>query len=450
MDFINEHSQDFEAYKRSVESTSWDKILKQCSLSREDIEQITDIYVKSKKVIFTWAMGITQHRHSVATVRELVNVLMLRGNIGKAGAGACPVRGHSNVQGNRTVGINEKPSMAFLDALEKQYAFNAPRNDGFNTVESIHAMLSNKAKVFIALGGNFAAATPDTQRIYQALAQCDLTVQISTKLNRSHLMTGKKSLILPCLGRTEIDTQLSGEQSITVEDSMSMVHSSTGQNEPASEHLRSETAIIAGIAMASVGNKTVDWAKLSSNYAFIRDDISAVIPGFEEYNSRIKASRGFYLDNPAAKRQWNTPTKKAIFSAVALPDKLAHESVQNKTENMVLTLQTLRSHDQYNTTIYGMDDRYRGVYGERKVIFVNVDDMITLSLKSDDYVNITTISNDAIKRSVERFKVIEYAIPQGCVAAYYPETNPLVPLENIADDCGTPTYKSIPVILNKV
>ncbi|WP_159819580.1 FdhF/YdeP family oxidoreductase [Colwellia sp. 20A7] len=450
MEFINEHCQYFEAYKRSVELSSWDKIISQCSLTREDIEQITDIYVNSKKAIFTWAMGITQHRHSVATVRELVNVLMLRGNIGKPGAGACPVRGHSNVQGNRTVGINEKPSMDFLDALEQKYSFSVPRDDGFNTVESIHAMLSNKAKVFIALGGNFAAATPDTKRIYTALGQCDLTVQISTKLNRSHLMTGKNALILPCLGRTEIDTQQSGEQCITVEDSMSMVHSSRGQNEPASEHLRSETAIIAGIAAASVGNKTVNWNKLASDYAYIRDDISEVIPGFEQYNEQIKASRGFYLTNPVANRQWNTPTKKAVFSAALLPEELAHERVKHRTDNMVLTLQTLRSHDQYNTTIYGMDDRYRGVYGERKVIFVNADDMEKLSLEHGDYVKITTISNDDIERSVESFKVIEYAIPQGCVAAYYPETNPLVPLESIADGCGTPTYKSIPISLEKV
>ena len=450
MDFINENCQDFEAYKHSVESSDWTKIISQSGLSREDIEQITDIYVNSDKVIFTWAMGITQHRHSVATVRELVNVLMLRGNIGKKGAGPCPVRGHSNVQGNRTVGINEKPSMEFLDALEQQYSFSVPRNAGFNTVESLHAMLSNKAKVFIALGGNFAAATPDTQRTYQALAQCDLTVQISTKLNRSHLITGKKALILPCLGRTEIDTQLSGEQCITVEDSMSMVHSSTGQNEPASEYLRSETAIIAGIAMAAVGDAVVDWNKLSSDYDLIRDDISAVIPGFEQYNSRIKEKRGFYLKNPAAKRQWNTPSKKALFSAALLPEKLAHESVKAKTENKVLTLQTLRSHDQYNTTIYGMDDRYRGVYGERKVIFVNVDDMEALSLAQGDYVKLTTISNDDVERSIESFKVIEYTIPRGCVAAYYPETNPLVPLESVADDCGTPTYKSIPISLEKL
>lgn len=450
MDFINEHCHDFEEYKRSVELSTWDKILGQCSLTRADIEQITDIYTSSKKVIFTWAMGITQHRHSVATVRELVNVLMLRGNIGKKGAGACPVRGHSNVQGNRTVGINEKPSMELLDSLEKKYSFTAPRNAGFNTVESIQAMLTGKAKVFIALGGNFAAATPDTNRTYQALQQCDLTVQISTKLNRSHLMTGKNALILPCLGRTEIDRQTSGEQGITVEDSMSMVHCSRGQNEPASELLRSETAIIAGIATAAVGNDIVGWHTLASDYALIRDEISAVIPGFDNYNEKIKAGRGFYLQNFAAKRQWNTPQNKAMFSAADLPIKLSHEIAKDNTKNHVFTLQTLRSHDQYNTSIYGMDDRYRGVYGERKVIFINADDMAILSLTSGDLVKITTVSTDNVARAVTDFKVIEYDIPVGCIAAYYPETNPLVPLESIAEDCGTPTSKSIPVTLEKI
>jgi molybdopterin-dependent oxidoreductase alpha subunit len=449
-DFIEKNCHGFDAYQRSVYSSDWDKILYQCNLSREEIEQIATIYASSDNVIFTWAMGITQHRHSVATVRELVNVLMLRGNIGKPGAGPCPVRGHSNVQGNRTVGINENPPMDFLDALEKRYTFAVPRDHGFNTVDSIHAMLEGKAKVFIALGGNFSAATPDTERTHQALKKCDLTVQISTKLNRSHVVTGKRALILPCLGRTEIDRQMSGEQCITVEDSMSMVHSSTGQNEPASDTIRSETAIVAAMAMASVGDKIVDWQKLASDYALIRQEISAVIPSFEDYNARIKAGRGFYLQNPAAQRQWNTPMKKATFSDANLPEKLAHEWAQSLTKKPVLTLQTLRSHDQYNTTIYGMDDRYRGVYGERNVIFMNADDIDKHALKNGDYVKITTIANDSIERSLSNFKIVEYSIPSGCIAAYYPETNPLVPLESIADDCGTPTYKSIAVSIEKI
>ena len=368
---------------------------------------------------------------------------MLRGNIGKLGAGACPVRGHSNVQGNRTVGINEKPSTAFLDALEKQYNFKSPRENGLNTVESLHAMLSGKAKVFIALGGNFSAATPDTTRTYQALQQCDLTVQISTKLNRSHVITGKQALILPCLGRTEIDNQNSGEQCITVEDSMSMVHSSTGQNEPASQHLRSETAIVAGIAKAAVGEDVVNWTNLMSDYSLIRHDISKVLPDFSDFNQRIKIGRGFHLENKAAQRQWKTRSSKAEFSSALLPEQLAHEVAQAYTEKPILTLQTLRSHDQYNTSIYGMDDRYRGIYGERRVVFVNAEDMIKQQLKNGDKVKITTVSNDNIVRSITDFKIVEYAIPQGCAAAYYPETNPLVPLESTADNCGTPTYKSV-------
>jgi molybdopterin-dependent oxidoreductase alpha subunit len=375
---------------------------------------------------------------------------MLRGNIGKAGAGACPVRGHSNVQGNRTMGINENPSMDFLDALENRYSFNVPRDNGFNTVESIHAMLEGKAKVFIALGGNFSAATPDTTRTHMALKKCDLTVQISTKLNRSHVITGKRALILPCLGRTEIDRQSSGEQCITVEDSMSMVHSSTGQNEPAANTLRSETAIVAAIAMASVGDKIVDWNTLAGNYGLIRKEISAVIPGFDDYNSRIKAGRGFHLENSAAHRHWRTPIKKAIFSDARLPDQLVHERAQLMTKKPVLTLQTLRSHDQYNTTIYGMDDRYRGVYGERNIIFMSAKDIDKQALKNGDHVKITTVSNDGIERSLSNFKIVEYLIPPGCVAAYYPETNPLVPLESIADECGTPTYKSIPISIEKM
>ena len=449
-DFIDKHCHGFEAYRRSVNASAWTTILRQSSLTKEEIDKIAKLYVSSKNVIFTWAMGITQHQHSVATVRELVNVLMLRGNIGKPGAGACPVRGHSNVQGNRTVGINEKPTTAFIDALEQQYAFSVPRENGFNTVESIQAMLSGKAKVFIGLGGNFAAATPDTQRTYQAINKCELTVQISTKLNRSHVVTGKRALILPCLGRTEIDRQASGEQCITVEDSMSMVHSSAGQNEPASSSLRSETSIIAGIATASIGNKIVNWNHLANDYGLIRDEISQVIPSFEHYNEKIKSGRGFHLDNAASSRHWNTPENKAIFCDDNLPTKLAHEIAESMTDKSILTLQTMRSHDQYNTTIYGMDDRYRGVYGERNVLFISAEDMTKQKLKSGDYVNIRSISNDNIERSISNFKVIEYTIPVGCVAAYYPETNPLVPLENIADDCGTPTYKSIAVSIEKV
>ncbi|WOH36106.1 FdhF/YdeP family oxidoreductase [Thalassotalea fonticola] len=448
--FIAEHCHGFNEYRNAINTSSWDKIVQQSGLSFDEIEQMTNIYINSDKVIFTWAMGITQHRHSVATVRELLNVLLLRGNIGKSGAGACPVRGHSNVQGNRTVGIDEQPSAELLAALKTRYSFTPPHNPGLNTVDSIHAMLAGNAKVFIGLGGNFAAATPDTERTYQALQQCDLTVQISTKLNRSHLITGKCALILPCLGRTEIDNQSSGPQSITVEDTMSMVHSSIGQNQPASQQLKSEVAVIAGIASATLGEQVVDWQKLTSDYGLIRNEISAVLPDFKDYNSRIQADRGFYLQNPAAQRQWNTKQQKAVFSAAMLPQQLAHEMVKAQYSKSILTLQTLRSHDQYNTSIYGMNDRYRGVYGERRVLFANSDDMAKQGLQDGDTVEITTEANDGIERRVSNFKVVSYQIPSGCVAGYYPETNPLVPLESVADDCGTPTYKSIPITLAKI
>lgn len=448
--FIAEHCHGFCEYRNAVNSSSWDKIVQQSGLSRDEIEQMTTIYVNSDKVIFTWAMGITQHRHSVATVRELINVLLLRGNIGKPGAGACPVRGHSNVQGNRTVGIDEQPTTEFLDALKARYPFNPPPNPGLNTVDSIHAMLAGNAKVFIGLGGNFAAATPDTERTYQALQQCDLTVHISTKLNRSHLITGKCALILPCLGRTEIDNQSGGPQSITVEDTMSMVHSSKGRNQPASHQLKSEIAIIADIANTTLGKQVVDWQWLASDYALIRNEISAVLPEFKDYNSRIEAKRGFYLQNPAAQRQWHTKQQKAVFSSEMLPQQLAHEMIETQCSRLVLTLQTLRSHDQYNTSIYGMDDRYRGIYGERRVLFANSDDMAKQGLQDGDIVEIKTESNDGIERRVSNFKVVSYQIPSGCVAGYYPETNPLVPLESVADDCGTPTYKSIPITLEKI
>ncbi len=462
-DFIKQHCNNFSDYQAEVNRTCWEKIIQQSGVSRDDIETMAHIYANSERTIFTWAMGITQHRHSVATVQELVNLLLMRGNIGKPGAGACPVRGHSNVQGNRTVGINEQLPTDFLDALEKHYTFTVPREPGLNTVDSIHAMLKGRAKVFIALGGNFAAAAPDTELTYQALKQCDLTVHISTKLNRSHVTTGKHALILPCLGRTEIDRQASGEQLITVEDSMSMVHSSRGANAPASPLLRSETSIVAGMAQAALGNKHVNWLKLADNYALIREDISKVIEGFENFNERIKNPRGFYLQNDAALRVWHTASKKAGFSDKTLPDELRHEKDRD-SGNIHLTLQTLRSHDQYNTTIYGLDDRYRGIYGERDVLFMNPKDIKALGFKEGDRVDISTVleqteeqqeekveaSDNGMepKRKVTNFKIVGFQIPTGCVAAYYPETNPLVPLNSVAVGCGTPTYKSIPITLS--
>jgi len=461
--FIEQHCDNFANYTAAVKATPWRKITEQSGVERADIEKIAHIYMNSERSIFTWAMGITQHKHSVATVRELVNLLLMRGNIGKPGAGACPVRGHSNVQGNRTVGINERPPAEFLDALQARYDFDIPREDGLNTVESIRAMLDHQAKVFIGLGGNFAAATPDTTQTHRALSNCKLTAHISTKLNRSHMVTGKKALILPCLGRTEIDRQLSGEQIITVEDSMSMVHSSQGSNEPASPALRSETAIVAGMAQATLGeckrlsskrpSADFSWLQLADDYRRIRDEISQVLPGFENFNERIKQKRGFYLTNSAALRQWQTTNHRAQFSQSPLPAELLHEkeSAQGQgVANTTFTLQTLRSHDQYNTTIYAMNDRYRGISGERMVLFMNARDIKKQGLHNGDWVDITSVNQtrgDDSVRQVKRFKIVEFQIPRGCLAAYYPETNPLVALDSVAEGCGTPTYKSIAVQL---
>jgi len=474
-DFIKQHSVGFNVYREAVQKTQWPELLEQSGVSLEEVQRLTDIYCASERTIFTWAMGITQHEHSVDTVRELVNLLLLKGNIGKAGAGACPVRGHSNVQGNRTVGIDEKPPAPFLDALELQYGFPMPRNAGFNTVQAIDAMANDKAHVFIALGGNFAVATPDTPYTQQAMSRCKLTVQISTKLNRSHLVTGQTALILPCLGRTEIDTQNSGEQIISVEDSMSMVHSSQGSNPPAAPALRSETAIVAGMAAATLGsarsnshdrdntstnantsekkhtnNGSIDWLALCGDYRRIREHISRVLPGFSDFNQRLTQPGGFYLQNSAAQRQWKTPSERAHFAPSTLPISVSKYRA-NERHAHYFTLQTLRSHDQYNTTIYGMHDRYRGVHNERDVVFMNPADIEQLGLEAGDRIDLTTVSQSqhAPLRKLHGFKLIAYQIPSGSIAAYYPETNPLVPLSSVADGCGTPTYKSIPITVSK-
>ncbi len=392
-------------------------------------------------MICTWAMGITQHKHSLDTVREITNLQLLGGHLGKPGAGLCPVRGHSNVQGNRTMGIDEKPPAALLDSLARHFHFTPPREQGHNTVEAITAMLRDEVKVLIALGGNLAAAAPDTPRTCEALRRCGLTVYISTKLNRSHLMPGAASLILPTLGRTEEDLQASGRQFITVEDSFSMVHASEGIGKPLASTQRSETAIVAGIADATLGKEALDWLVLAADYNLIRDHIAATVPGFQNFNARCEEPGGFWLGNAAAELRFNTPSGKAEFSAAVLP-----ASVCPETE-APFVLQTLRSHDQYNTTIYGLDDRYRGVYGQRDVLFMHPEDIHALGLNEGDRVDIETRSTDGIERRVEDFRLVAYDIPRGNLAAYYPETNPLVPLSRFGDGTGTPTSKSIPVIV---
>ncbi|WP_095162554.1 FdhF/YdeP family oxidoreductase [Pseudomonas sp. Irchel 3F5] len=446
-DFLNQHTQDVLAYLAAVDTTSWEQITAQSGLTLAEIEQAARMYCKAKKVIMCWAMGITQHRHSVSTIQEISNLMLLRGNLGVPGAGLCPVRGHSNVQGDRTMGINERPPVALLDSLERRFGFKVPRHNGHNTVEAIRAMADGQAKVFIALGGNFAQATPDTERTAQALRNCELTVQISTKLNRSHLLHGKQALILPCLGRTDIDLQGEGPQAVTVEDSFSMVHASNGQLQPLSRQMRSEPAVIAGIANAILGAKPVDWNWLIADYARIRDLIDQTIPGFENFNQRLQHPGGFYLGNSAGQRQWKTASGRANFKANALPDDLLHERVRASGQVPDLIMQSMRSHDQYNTTIYGLDDRYRGVKGQRNVLFANEADIIRLGFHPGDKADIVSLWSDGRERRVKGFTLLAFDIPAGQAAAYYPEVNPLVPLESVGDGSHTPTSKFVAIQL---
>jgi molybdopterin-dependent oxidoreductase alpha subunit len=446
-DFLNEHSANVLEYLAAVDNTPWAQIVEQSGLTLVEIEQAARMYAKSKNVIMCWAMGITQHRHSVATIQEIANLMLLRGNIGQPGAGLCPVRGHSNVQGDRTMGINERPPVAFLDSLERRFQFKVPRDNGHNVIEAIHAMADGRAKVFIGLGGNFAQATPDSARTFHALSNCDLTVQISTKLNRSHLAHGKDALILPCLGRTDIDIQTEGPQAVTVEDSFSMVHASNGQLQPLSNRMRSEPSIIAGIAAATLGSKPVDWSWLVADYGRIRDLIADTIPGFRDFNEKIKNPGGFYLGNSAGARKWNTPSGRANFRPNALPQDLVHERTRATGVLPDLIMQSMRSHDQYNTTIYGLDDRYRGVKGQRDVLFVNEADIIRLGFKPGQKADIVSIWDDGRERRVKGFTLLAFDIPAGQAAAYYPEVNPLVPLESIGDGSHTPTSKFVAIRL---
>lgn len=447
-DFIAEHTDGVDAYLAVLDETSWESLVEQSGLSLEEIEQAALMYRRAEKVIMCWAMGITQHVHSVATIQEIVNLQLLRGNLGRPGAGLCPVRGHSNVQGDRTMGINDRPPVVLLDNLEKRFQFKVPRDNGHNTVEAINAMVDGQAKVFIALGGNFAQATPDSPRTHQALQNCGLTVQISTKLNRSHLTTGKDALILPCLGRTDIDVQATGPQAITVEDSFSMIHASNGQLEPLSKQMRSEPAIVAGIAKATLGNHPVDWDAMIADYSRIRELIADTIPGFQDFNTRVQHPGGFYLGNSAGARQWKTTTGKANFKSNALLADLLPPQVRNSGQTPDLILQTMRSHDQYNTTIYGLDDRYRGVRGQRDVLFVNEADITRLGYKPGQKVDITSLWDDGVERKVVGFTLLAFDIPAGQAAAYYPEANPLVPLQSVGIGSHTPTSKFVAIRLH--
>ncbi|GKT19590.1 FdhF/YdeP family oxidoreductase [Acidovorax sp. SUPP2522] len=447
--FIAEHTTGIDGLLADLRAESWPLLEEESGLPEAQIRAAAEVYRNAQRVIACWGMGITQHMHSVATIQMIVNWLLLRGNIGRPGAGPCPVRGHSNVQGDRTMGIWEKPPAALLDKLQEVFGFEPPREPGVDTVEAIQAMLDGKGRVFFALGGNFAAATPDTYETWKALRRCDLTVHVTTKLNRSHIVHGREALILPCLGRTEIDMQAGGPQGVTVEDSMSMVHLSMGINPPASDQLLSEPAIVARLAAATIGARSrTPWLWLIEDYARIRDKIEAVFADFKDFNQRVAVPGGFRLRNTASERVWATAGRKASFVAHPVPvDTPSHQARALRRDTVVFTLLTTRSHDQYNTTIYGHDDRYRGVFGQRRVVFIHEEDIRSLGLKDGDCVDIQTVWSDGQERRADRFKLVAYDIPRGNLAAYYPETNPLVPLSSVALNAGTPTSKSIPVVL---
>ncbi|GAA0358998.1 FdhF/YdeP family oxidoreductase [Streptomyces blastmyceticus] len=435
--FIAEHTHGFEDFEHTARTADWDETLRATGLAREDIERALEMILASRRTIVCWAMGLTQHKHAVPTIREVVNFLLLRGNIGRPGAGVCPVRGHSNVQGDRTMGIFERPAPAFLDALQKEFDFTPPREHGLDVVRAIRALRDGEAKVFFAMGGNFVSATPDTDVTEAAVRRARLTVHVSTKLNRSHAVTGARALILPTLGRTERDRQDGGDQFVTVEDSMGMVHASRGRLRPASPHLLSETAIVCRLARRTLGpTSTTPWEDFEKDYGTIRDRIARVIPGFEDFNTRVARPGGFTLPHaPRDERRFPTATGKANFTAADIEYPRAPEGR--------LLLQTLRSHDQYNTTIYGLDDRYRGIKNGRRVVLVNPEDAAELDLADGSYADLVSEWTDGSERRADGFRVVHYPTARGCAAAYYPETNVLVPLDHTADTSNTPASKSL-------
>jgi formate dehydrogenase major subunit len=444
-DFIAEHCHGFEEYAAHLRELSWDEVAQATGLTREQIAEVHELVLGAERIVVCWAMGLTQHRNSVATIREVVNFLLLRGNIGRPGAGVCPVRGHSNVQGDRTMGIYEKPTQAFLDALEREFKFDPPREHGYDVVDSIRAMRTGSASVFFAVGGNFVRATPDSAVTEAALRSCALTVQVSTKLNRSHAVTGETALILPTLGRTERDVQAGQEQFVSVEDSMSRVHASRGRLAPAHDSLRSEIAIVCELAERVLGDsRAVPWRELARDYDLIRDRIARVVAGFEDFNTRIRQPDGFQLPHgPRDSRTFRTATGRANFTANRL-DVL-------RVPPGRLILQTVRSHDQYNTTVYGLDDRYRGISGGRRVVFVHPEDLAERQLADGEQVDIISewpaADGGVEERRADDFRVVAYPTARGCAAAYFPETNVLVPLDSTAETSNTPTSKSIVVRL---
>jgi len=439
-DFIKQHTHGFQEFISDLKNANIEHLAKDCGITVSQIKQATQMVLDNKKIIICWAMGLTQHENGVNNIQEVVNLLLLKGSIGKPGAGTCPVRGHSNVQGDRTMGIWEKPKPAFLDSLKANFNFEPPRDHGYNTVEAIKAMAEGKAKVFFAMGGNFLSATPDTEYTAKALQNCDLTIQVSTKLNRSHLITGKTAIILPCLGRTELDVQKNGKQFVSVENSMGIVHASRGKIKPASEHLLSEPDIVCRLAMATLENSETNWKGFVENYDLIRDAIQQTIPGFENYNERVRSDGGFYLPNAARDGQFKTSSGKANFTINPVPK---HQLKDDEYHMM-----TIRTHDQFNTTIYGLDDRYRGIYNGRRVIMMNAQDISDADLKQGDYIDLYN-HHDGVERIAPHFMVIPYSIPRKCVATYFPEANVLVPINQFAKKSHTPASKQVVITFKR-
>jgi molybdopterin-dependent oxidoreductase alpha subunit len=434
-EFINQSTTGFEEFAAALRKAHWGDIIEQCGVAKTRIEDAARIFVQSERTIFCWAMGLTQHRNAVSNIQEIVNLMLLRGQIGKPGAGLCPVRGHSNVQGDRTMGIWERPPSAFLDRLGAEFDFEPPRKHGYDTVNAIQAMHAGAAKIFFALGGNFLSATPDTEFTADALRRCRLTAHVSTKLNRSHLITGEQALILPCLGRTEIDAQESGPQFVTTENSMGVVQMSRGSLEPASPLLLSESQIVARVARATLGDRTtVNWEELVKDYDQIRTLIERVVPGFENYKIRVREPGGFYLPNSARERVFNTASGKAAFTIHELPD--------NDLEPDQFLMMTIRSHDQFNTSVYSLNDRYRGIHNGRRVVFLNKDDMRLAGLQPEQVVDLVS-HFEGEQRVAHRFVVVPYDIPRRCAATYFPEANVLVPVRSVAEKSNTPTSKSV-------
>ncbi len=440
--FIEDKTSGYDNFIADLKKYNYEDCVKASGLSERLVAEAAEMVMQNERIIICWAMGLTQHENGVDNVRELVNLLLLKGSIGKEGAGTCPVRGHSNVQGDRTMGIWENPPEKLLHSIEKAFGFKPPTAHGYSVIDAIKAMYEKKGKVFIGMGGNFLSAAPDTNYTAAALQNMNLTVHVSTKLNRSHLITGKEALILPVLGRAEKDMQSSGEQIQSVENSMGVVHSTKGVLNPCSDDLRSEVSVVSNIAAKTLKGRTkIDWLKYEADYSHIRTDISKVIAGFDDFNKKLESKSGFYLPNGPREGNFTTTSGKALFTANKMPSKILKEGE--------LLMMTIRSHDQFNTTIYGMDDRYRGIYNERRVILMNAADMEAQGIRERDVLNLYSDFN-GVRREADKFIALSYPIPVGCCATYYPETNVLVPLDQFAHTAKTPASKSVVISVEKV